>query len=161
MPEASSTPPPGGITARAVQAAAERRRGTADPATWRDARWSERAEACVREVAALLGITGSQVNTQPDHTRAYGGWPWPLLTVTEPDGTEHRFVGAYNNPDQIFALGACPACGREVPITWLRTLADYGSLLDRTALAKDRFDPVAEFRGDPGHATDCPHADLP
>jgi hypothetical protein len=82
------------------------------------------------------------------------------LTVTEPDGTAHRFLGAHNNPDQIFALGTCPACGREVPLTWVRSLADYGAHLDGTALSEDAFDPVAEFRGDSGHTPACPHAQI-
>ena len=145
------------ITARALGAAARRRHDIRSPPTWRDERWAARAEACARELADLLGITHSQVEISPDYTRAYGQWPWPRLTVTETDGTAHRFVGAFNNPDQIFTLGSCPVCGREVPITWLRSLADY-TVLDATALAQDAFDPVPEFRGDPGHTAACPHA---
>jgi hypothetical protein len=159
MPETATTAPTGGITARALHAAARRRNDTTIPSTWSDERWAQRAEACARELAALLGITSSQVEVTADYARAYGQWPWPRLTVTEPDGTAHRFLGAHNNPDQIFTLGTCPACGREVPITWLRSLADYGTELDRAALADDAFDPVPEFRGDPGHTAACPHAE--
>ena len=53
----------------------------------------------------------------------------------------------------------CPICGREVPITWLRSLADYGAQLDGTGLTDDAFDPVPEFRSDPGHTAACPHAE--
>lgn len=158
MPEITATLTAGGITARALHAADRRRRDTAHPPTWRDERWAERAEACARELAALLGITPNQVQVSPDYTRAYGDWPWPLLTVTEPDGTLHRFLGAHNNPDQIFTLGTCPDCGNEVPLTWLRSLADYGAQLGTTALTDDAFDPVPEFRADPGHTPTCPHA---
>lgn len=160
MPETDPTPKPGGITARALKAAARRHQDTTTPPTWNDELWSQRAEACTRELADLLGITHGQVETTADYTRAYGRWPWPHLTVTEPDGTTHRFVAAYNNPDQIFTLGTCPACGQQVPITWLRSLADYGADLDGTNLTEDAFDPVPEFRGDPGHAPSCPHKEL-
>ena len=159
MPETATTAAPGGITARALHAAVRRRNDTTIPPTWSDERWAQRAEACARELAALLGITSSQVEITPDYTRAYGQWPWPRLTVTEPDGTTHRFLGAHNNPDQIFTLGTCPACGREAPITWLRSLAAYGTELEGTALAEGAFDPVPEFRGDPGHAPSCPHTE--
>jgi len=159
MPETAITPPPVGITARALHAAARRRHDTATPPTWSDERWAQRAEACAHELAALLGIAYSQVEITADYTRAYGQWPWPRLTVTESDGATHRFLGAHNNPDQIFTLGTCPACEREVPITWLRSLVDYGAQLDGTGLTDDAFDPVAEFRGDPGHTAACPHAE--
>ena len=111
-------------------------------------------------MADLLAIARSQVEITPDYARAYGQWPWPRLTVTEPDGTTHHFLGAHNNPDQIFTPGTCHACGREVPITWPRSLADYGTELDGTCTAEDGFDPVPGFRGDPGHAPSCPHADI-
>lgn len=78
------------------------------------------------------------------------------MTVTDPDGTTHRFAAAYNRAEHIVSLGPCPYCGQEVPLTWLRTLADYGDQLDGTSLTPDTFDPVAEFRADPGHADTCP-----
>lgn len=159
MTQSDPTPKPAGITARALKAAAQRRQDATNPPTWSDELWSRRAEASARELADLLGITRGKVETTPDYTRAYGQWPWPRLTVTEPDGTVHRFVAAHNNPDQIFTLGTCPTCGHEVPITWLRSLADYGSELDGTSLTDEAFDPVPEFRGDPGHTPTCPHSE--
>ncbi|WP_157435810.1 hypothetical protein [Actinospica robiniae] len=70
MPNITATPMPGGITVRALHTADRRRRDSTHPPTWRDERWTERAEACARELAALLGITPDLVQISPDYTRA-------------------------------------------------------------------------------------------
>jgi hypothetical protein len=160
MPDTEAPPPPGSITARARRAACERRDDMRTPATWRDERWSERAHAAARELADLLAVARERVHLAADHTRAYGEWVWPQMTATDTTGHLHRFVASYNDPERLLALGSCPACGGEVPLTWVRTLADYGDLLDGTALEPGTFDPVPEFRGDPGHRAHCPHAHL-
>jgi len=148
---------PGGITQRAREAARLRRSDTRPPATWSDPNWVERAHLAVGELADLLAVPRDRIELAVDYTRDYGDWPWPRMTVADPDGTVHHFTAAYNLAAQICALAPCPTCGQQVPLIWIRTLADYGDLLDGTALTEDEFDPVAEFRGDPGHAEACPH----
>lgn len=157
MPEAAPPQPPGTLTARALQAARQRRTDTRFPSTWSDANWAERAHACAAHLADLLQIPRDRIEVAADYTRDYGDWPWPLMTVTDPGATVHRFTAAYNLPAQICALGPCPTCGHQVPLIWIHTLADYGDLLAGTALTQEVFDPVAEFRGDPGHDDSCPH----
>jgi hypothetical protein len=160
MPETTPTRPQAGITERAIAAAATRRTDTRTPATWSDQHWVERAHACAGALAEILLIPRHHVGLQPDYTRAYGGWVWPLLTAADHDGSTLRFLGSYGDPERVIALGPCPTCAGEVPLIWTRTLADLGDQLDGTALAKDVFDPVPEFRGDPGHHPTCPHAAL-
>lgn len=160
MPETTPLTQPGSITARALQAAEQRRADTGDLPTWRDPRWAERAEASATALGALLRIPRDRIEITPDPTRAYGGFIWPLLTATDPDGTTHRFLAAYNNPDLLLAVHPCPACLAPVPITHLRTLADLGDLLTGAALAEETWDPAPDFRGDPGHRPDCGHAHL-
>lgn len=160
MPDTTASPPPGSITARARHAARARRSDKRTPPTWSDERWTEQAHAAARHLADLLAVARDRVHLAPDYTRAYGQWVWPQITVTDTTGHLLRFVASYNDPERLLALGSCPACGGEVPLTWIRTLADYGDLLDGTALSPDAFDPVPEFRADPGHRAPCPHAHL-
>ncbi len=160
MHDTKASPMSGSITARARHAARQRRDDTRIPATWRDQRWSEQAHAAARTLADLLAVPRQRVHLAPDHTRAYGAWVWPRMTVTDTTGHLHLFVASYNDPERLIALAACPACGGEVPLTWIRTLADYGDLLEGAALDPDAFDPVPEFRADPGHTAHCPHAPL-
>lgn len=160
MPDTTASPPPGSITARARDAARQRRDDTRTPATWRDEDWAARAHAAAENLADLLAVPRDRVQIVPDYSRAYGAWVWPRITATDTTGHPYRFVAAFNDPARLLALGSCPACGGEVPHTWVRTLADYGEHLEGTAPTPGTFDHVPEFRGDPGHHTDCPHAHL-
>jgi hypothetical protein len=153
----SDTDSPAALAARAQAAALARREDTRHPPTWSDPTWAERAHAVVSALADLLAIPRHRIALSVDYLRDYGDWPWPQMTVTDPDGTIHTFTAAYNLPARLCALGPCPTCRHQVPLITIRTLADYGDLLDGTALAENTFDPVAEFRGDPGHADACPH----
>jgi hypothetical protein len=160
MPETTPTRRHAGVTERAIAAAAARRADTRTPASWGDQHWVERAHACVGALAEILLIPRHHVGLQPDYTRAYGGWPWPLLTAADRDAGTLRFHGPYGDPQRITALGPCPTCAGEVPLIWMRTLADLGDLLTGAALTEIAFDPDPEFRADPGHAPTCTHAHL-
>lgn len=139
------------LTARALAAADQRRDDTAEPATWRNLHWAERAEASAAALAQVLGVAREQVAITADHTRAYGAWPWPKLTVT---GSAYEFTAAFNDPGQLMILAPCPDCRQQVPQVRLRHLADFGDVI--SGFRPD--EPVHEFRADPGHRADCPHA---
>lgn len=139
------------LTGRALAAADQRREDTAEPAAWRNPHWAARAEASATALAQVLGVPRAHITITADRTRAYGAWPWPSLTVT---GSLFEFTAAFNDPDQLMILTPCPTCRRQVPQVRLRHLADLGDLI-----GGHRPDqPVDEFRADPGHRADCPHA---
>jgi hypothetical protein len=139
------------LTMRALAAAEQRRDDIAEPASWRNPRWAARAEASATALARILGVGREQVAITADRTRAYGGVPWPTLTVT---GCTHEFTAAFNDPDQLMILAPCPECGNQVPLVRLRHLADLGDLIGSHRPAE----PVPEFLADPGHHHRCPHA---
>lgn len=139
------------LTSRALAAADQRREDTAEPATWRNPHWAARAEASATALAQVLGIAREHVTITADHTRAYGAWPWPRLTVT---GSSHEFTAAFNEAAQLMILAPCPDCSQQVPQVRLRHLADLGDVIG----GQLPDEPVHEFRADPGHRPDCPHA---
>lgn len=139
------------LTFRALAAAEQRRDDTAEPATWRNPRWAARAEASATALARILGIGREHVAITPDRTRAYGGWPWPKLTITR---STHEFTAAFNDPDQLMILAPCPDCGNQVPLVRLRHLADLGDLIGGC----HPDEPEREFHADPGHHHRCQHA---
>lgn len=143
---------------RARQAAATRRTDTAEPPTWRDRNWATRAEASAHRLANILGIARGQIAISSAPIRAYGGWVWPRLTVTERGGTDYGFIAANNDPYRLLCLGPCPECGATVPLTHLGHLADLGELLDYHAGLRGAARPeyAQELVGDPAHRSTCP-----
>lgn len=142
---------------RARHAAAIRRADTAEPATWRDPQWAERAEASARRLAAILGIARRRVEISADPTRADGARVWPRLTVTDHRAV-YRFIAADNDPARLLCLDPCPECGEPVPLTALRHLADLGDLLEHRPGQRNAVKlPLArELAADPAHHTRCP-----
>lgn len=138
------------LTGRALAAADARRTDTAEPAAWRSPRWAERAEASATALAHVLGVPREHVAITADRTRAYGAWPWPRLTVT---GSSYEFTAAFNDPERLTILASCPDCMQQVPLVWLRHLADLGDLIG--GFQPD--EPVDEFHADPGHRPSCQH----
>lgn len=129
----------------------------------------------IRDVAALLGVAPEYVVVTDDPARGYGGMPWQLITVHDPDATAVlRFIPEPGNTGYgggaYLLLGPCPGCSSDaecgdpatvgdVPTVSVAILADLG----RSALTPHHGDggphtgevPV-EFFDDPGHALDCP-----
>src|SRR6185312_16038846 len=95
VPETPASPPPGSITARALNAARARRDDTRTPATWRDEDWVARAHAAAQNLADLLAVPRDRIQIVPDYSRAYGAWVWPRITATDTIGHPHRFVAAF------------------------------------------------------------------
>jgi hypothetical protein len=158
----TDTPRSRSIAERARHAAHQRDTDTGEPATWRNPRWAERAEACATALATLLQLPRDRIEVTGDtiRKRAYGQWPWPRLTATDPDGATYEFFAAYTNPDCLLTIHPCPACLGEVPMAWIKTLADLGDLLTGDLMTRQGWSPAPEFRGDPGHQPHCPHAHL-
>lgn len=164
------------LTDRARRAAEQARQ--ADP--WFDSRfadpiaWKTRARSAAA-LAALLGIDPADVTVRDDPVRRYGArYPVPLLHAPDaPDARDETagpgwwFIPETGDRESFLALGACPACGGQVPVARIASLADLGDLLGRdlgrwddpAADASDRL-PI-EFDGDAGHRSGCPHADSP
>ncbi len=170
--EAARQADPGGFDAR-----------FADPLAWK-----ARARYAIT-LASVLGIDPADVTVRDDPVRRYGArYPVPLLHA--PDhagagalGTAHNasgddtagpatgqpgwwFIPETGDRDTFLALGRCPACGGQVPVARIASLADLGDLLGRDL---DRWhDPAApasdllpvEFDGDPGHRPGCLHQDM-
>lgn len=141
---------------RARRAAAVRRADTAEPATWRDPHWAERAEASAHRLAGILGIARDRITVSADPTRAEGGRAWTRLTVI--DHGVYEFIAADNDPARLLCLGPCPECGNRVPLTALRHLADLGDLLEHRAGRRGgaRLPLAHELAADPAHHSRCP-----
>ena len=118
-----------------------------------------------------------------DPTRTYGGIPGQLITVHDPDESADseeldgaasvlRFIPETGNTGTgggaYLLLEACPGCStpdirHEVPTQVVTVLADLARYPRTPPGGRTEPDPdqvPIEFYGDPGHAADCPLADL-
>jgi hypothetical protein len=139
--------------------------------------WKARARYAIN-LAVMLGIDPADVTVRDDPDRRYGArYPVPLLHVPDTSRTGSGelpgdgspagwwFIPETGDRDSFLALGPCPACGGQVPVARIASIADLGDLIGRdlgrwddpAAPASDRL-PI-EFDGDPGHHPGCPHHD--
>ncbi|WP_219416958.1 hypothetical protein [Pseudonocardia nigra] len=80
----------------------------------------------------MLGVPAARVVATDDPARRYGGHPWHLLTVHDPDdpATTYRFVAESGLGGFYLLLDECPdCCAPEVPMATVSGLADLGRYL--------------------------------
>ncbi|MFZ3555828.1 hypothetical protein [Streptomyces sp. BH055] len=118
----------------------------------------------ILRLAALLGLDRTHITATPDGMRRHHQVGEPVRATATCPATGEEFV--FLNPDPIYddeplhLLHPCPACGREVPLIHVRTLADLGAHLTAPAIDVTRLRHVSHllsdlFDDDPGHATTC------
>ena len=141
--------------------------------------------AIARDVSAMLGVPPTDVVVTADPLRGYGDVPGVLITVHDSGPVHHggdgppdpprawRFVPEVGNTGTgggaYLLLDPCAACGAEVPMAAISTLADLGLYVEQAGpRSPDAPDPddedghrpevPIEFFDDPGHAPGCPSA---
>lgn len=121
-----------------------------------------------RDVAGMLGVPIAHVVVTDDPARRYGGQPWHLVTVHDPDdpddpdepdephhpddpddpATVYRFVPEPSLGGLYHLLDECPDCNApSVPMTSVAGLADLGRYLAATR-------PIPEGEIDPDDGPD-------
>jgi hypothetical protein len=121
-----------------------------------------------RDVAVMLGVPAARVVATDDPARRYGGHPWHLITVHDPDdpATTYRFAPEPGLGGIYLLLDAYPDCtAPSVPMATVSGLADLGRFGRDPAPSRlapstpddegDRSLLPDEFFGDPGHHSDC------
>ncbi|WP_431953096.1 hypothetical protein [Actinacidiphila sp. bgisy167] len=122
-------------------------------------RGAEHARIALR-LAAILGLPLDDITTEPDWLRRRTTPGEPLLaTATCPD-TGQRYVFLARFPvyeaDPFELLGPCPHCAGQVPLAFIRHLADLGTHLASPATHPN--DLPDTFPTDEGHEyPTCPY----
>ncbi|MFE0178036.1 hypothetical protein ACFWZ2_37575 [Streptomyces sp. NPDC059002] len=129
-------------------------------------RGEEHARTAVR-LAAALGLGLDQITTTPDWLRRRTTPGEPVLaTATCPD-TAETYVFLCRSPlydDEAFELlGPCPECAAQVPLAYVRHLADLGThLATGPAPLGDGQLPASypdTFPRDDGHTRTCSYSE--
>ncbi|MEV0093720.1 hypothetical protein [Streptomyces sp. NPDC050738] len=157
-----------GLAERA-QAAALFIRHQAERSLYGPYRGEDLARTAVRLSAALnLGL--DKITTTPDTLRRRTIPGEPALATATCTTTGETYTFLARSPmctDEPFELLApCPDCHHPVPRAEVRHLADLGDYLARPPLTAAELHTHPSrvpdtFYRDPGHHTDCPHADIP
>ncbi|MFJ9174927.1 hypothetical protein [Streptomyces sp. NPDC102360] len=117
----------------------------------------------ILRLSALLGFDRTRITAAPDGLRRHHQLGEPVRATATCPTTSEEYV--FLNPDPTYSdeplhlLRPCPACGGEVPLVQVITLADLGTYLTDTPdlvrmrhvlhLLSDLFDE------DPGHRSGC------